>query len=131
MSARTSLYAQPPPPPAYVAFSKGTTLGTSSSSDGAWVATAEAVAAVAASEWEVNEGAPSSTLQVKTLDGKRLKIRINNAATVVQLAAAIRSQGVAEAFILSAGFPPKDVTDPAQTLADAGLVGASITLKKG
>jgi hypothetical protein len=40
------------------------------------------------------------------------------------------SQGAGgQAFTLNAGFPPKDVTDPDATLADAGLVGSSVTMK--
>ena len=120
----------PPPPPAYVAFSSGTALGSSSSSSEAWVANADILSTVSDNDWKLDESQPNSTLQVRTLDGKRLKIRLNNNATVLQLAAAIRSQGVTDAFILNAGYPPKDVNDPTLDLSAAGLVGAAVTLKK-
>ena len=120
----------PPPPPAYVAFSSGTALGSSSSSSEAWVANADILSTVSENDWKLDESQPNSTLQVRTLDGKRLKIRLNNSATVLHLAAAIRSQGVTEAFILNAGYPPKDVNDPTHSLTTAGLVGAAVTLKK-
>ena len=120
----------PPPPPAYVAFSSGTALGSSSSSSEAWVANADILSTVSENDWKLDESQPNSTLQVRTLDGKRLKIRLNNHATVLHLAAAIRSQGVSETFILNAGYPPKDVNDPTLSLTNAGLVGAAVTLKK-
>jgi hypothetical protein len=69
----------PPPPPSYVAFSGGSTLGTAkgSGSGGAWVASPDdqALASAAAAGVIVNESQPNSVLQVKTLDGKRLRIR--------------------------------------------------------
>lgn len=43
----------------------------------------------------------------------------------------IISQGVSESFILNAGYPPKDILNPSQSLIEAGLVGASVMLKKG
>lgn len=63
-----------PPPPAYVAFSKGTALGSSSStsgSSGAWVSSPDDVAAPAV----VDESKPHSTLQIRTYDGKRLLVK--------------------------------------------------------
>lgn len=116
-----------PPPPSYVAFSRGTTLGSTAESQ-AWVANPEDSELSTAPT--VDDSKPTCTLQVKTLDGKRLKIKLNNSATVLQLAAAIRSQGVTEAFSMNAGYPPKDLCDSNATLTDAGLVGASVTLKK-
>jgi len=122
----------PPPPPSYVAFSSGTTLGSSSGSSSGekvWVASPED----GDSAIPVDESEPNSTLQVKTYDGKRLRIKMNNKATILHLAATIRSQwptGASDSFSLNAGFPPKDLTNPNQTISEAGLVGSSVTLKK-
>ena len=63
-----------PPPPAYVAFSKGTALGSSSSASGgggAWISSPDDVPAPAV----VEENKPNSTLQIRTYDGKRLLIK--------------------------------------------------------
>jgi hypothetical protein len=62
-----------PPPPAYVAFSKGTALGSSSTGakDDAWVSSPDDDAAPIA----MDESQPSSTLQIRTPDGKRLLIK--------------------------------------------------------
>lgn len=62
-----------PPPPAYVAFSKGTALGSSSTGakDDAWVSSPDDVTA----SMGMDEGQPNSTLQIRTPDGKRLLIK--------------------------------------------------------
>lgn len=65
-----------PPPPAYVPFSgTGATLGASSSSAGAgaFVFTAQQLSAVSVPA--LDESAPTTTLQVKTVNGKKIKIR--------------------------------------------------------
>lgn len=41
----------------------------------------------------------------------------------------IGGQGKAIRFILSAGFPPKDILDPTITVSEAGFAGAAITMK--
>eukprot|EP01039_Chlorochromonas_danica_P005690 gene5690-6274_t len=84
----------------------------------------------------VNVSPPASageetTVQVRTLDGKRLKLRVSTQATVLQLAALIQSQASGgHSFVLSAGYPPADLSDPSQTLVEAGLLGAAVTQKK-
>jgi len=120
-----------PPPPAYVAFSKGATLGSvEKDSTDSFIITPELIASVGAVD-AIDESKPTTTLQVKTVDGKKLRIKINVDATVLQLAATIHSLGAgADSYILSAGFPPKDIVDGSQTLAQAGLQGSSLTLKK-
>lgn len=62
-----------PPPPAYVAFSKGTTLGGSSAagSSGAWVSTPDGSSNCV----KVDDSQPSSTLQIRTPDGKRILVK--------------------------------------------------------
>lgn len=69
-----------PPPPAYIAFSgEGATLGgtgaggAAGGGTGAFVFTEAALAGVAAVP--VDEAAPTTTLQVKTIQGKKIKIR--------------------------------------------------------
>ena len=39
------------------------------------------------------------------------------------------NQGKTIRFTLSAGFPPKDVTDPTLTVTEAGFAGAAINMK--
>ncbi len=58
--------------------------------------------------------------------------RINQNRSVLQLAAVIARDGATGdlSFALSAGFPPKDLTDFAATIAEAGLLGAVVSVKK-
>lgn len=65
-----------PPPPAYIPFSgTGATLGAASSSagSGAFVFTSQLLSAVTVPS--LDESAPITTLQVKTANGKKVKIR--------------------------------------------------------
>lgn len=118
----------PPPPPAYVAFSSGTALGASNSN--AFVITPEIIASNNVAP-NVIDSEPNTTLQFRTIDGRRLRIRLNNTATIMELIAAANAQGVGnDSYILSAGFPPKDITDTTLTLTQADLIGAAIMQKK-
>jgi hypothetical protein len=51
---------------------------------------------------------------------------------VLQLAAVIARDGATGdlSFALSAGFPPKDLTNFDATIAEAGLLGAVVSVKK-
>ena len=74
-------------PPAYVAFSGGSTLGSSQeiSSDAVFSDDGTEVPAL-------NDAEPTTTVQVKTADGKKLRLKLNTSISVRQLAAAIRAQ---------------------------------------
>jgi UBX domain-containing protein 1 len=119
----------PPPPPAYVAFSHGTALGASNSTS-AFIITPEIIATHNILP-SIIESEPNTTLQFRTIDGRRLRIKLNNNATIMDIISAANAQGVGnESYILSAGFPPKDLTDPNLTLSQADLIGAAIVQKK-
>jgi len=117
-------------PPAYVAFSSGTSLG-----GGAGLAVgADGLfdPAVLPMGLELDDGAPSTTIQIKTRLGKKLRLKVNTSITVLQLAAVVAEQTPGdgdEPFSLSAGFPPAALTDGDATIEGAGLRGASITQK--
>lgn len=118
-----------PPPPAYVPFSNGNKLGVAESSSGATV-TPSLVSTLPPSAEAVNEAQPVTTLQVRTLTGQRLKIRLNHSATVLQLVIAVNSQfNTMQSYVLSAGYPPRDLTDFGQTLEAAGLLNAAVTMR--
>jgi UBX domain-containing protein 1 len=79
----------------------------------------------------VDESHPTTTIAVRTLSSGRRVIRINLSATVRDLAAHVRQDAEAGAgFYLAAGFPPKPLTDPNQTIEAAGLKGAQVSMKK-
>ena len=119
----------PPPPPAYVAFSHGTALGASNST-AAFIVTPEIIASNNIAP-AIIESEPNTTLQFRTIDGRRLRIRLNNNSTIMDIISAANAQEVGNGpYILSAGFPPKDITDPSLTLIQADLIGAAIVQKR-
>lgn len=63
-----------PPPPAFVPFSGGVTLGGPSISEGAVVVDPELLAILPPSP-VVDESQPVTTIQIRTLTGQRLRIR--------------------------------------------------------
>lgn len=125
---------RPPTPPAYVAFSgAGNSLG-SVVRGGSYLFRSSMLAPLLASI-TIDEAASVTTVQVRTSSGKRLRIRVNVDMSVLQLAALIlRDSGSLDTnqeitFTLSAGFPPQDISDPQQTVTEAGLLNAMITQK--
>lgn len=121
---------KPPTPPPYVAFSgSGNSLGSIVRGD-AFIFRSSNLLSVSTA---IDESQPTTTVQVRTANGKRLRIRINTTMTVLQLAAITLRESGAEgsdvSFTLSAGFPPKDLSDALATVADAGLQNAAVTQK--
>lgn len=130
---RSELYRAPTPPP-YVAFGgEGSSLGSAKvASGGALIDPASEDMQGAPPALDTTE--PTTLLQVKLADGKKMKAKLNKHHTVQDLVAMIRNRdggsgGTDAPYFLCAGFPPKDVTDLSLSLQDAGLVGASIVQK--
>ena len=120
----------PPPPPAYVAFGgTGSSLGSSVASDGAFVFTPDMMAR--SSVPVINETSPTTTLQVRTHDGKKLRVKLNISNTVAELLASLASQGGTPPgpFTMSHGYPVQYVSAVGQTIAEANLSGAAVTIK--
>jgi UBX domain-containing protein 1 len=118
-------------PPSYVAFS-GTahSLGSTSSNE-AFVFSTELLRGIPIPV--LDESQPAVNIQLRTHDNKKIKLRVNANIVISSLAALIlketNSQSKSIRFTLSAGFPPKDVTDPTATVSEAGLAGAAVTMK--
>lgn len=85
---------------------------------------------------------PITTIQVRLLNGKKIRIQINTTATVAQMLSMIQSQqgstaggaaaGGGQRFIVSSGYPPSDLDLTAmhtQTVTEANLLNAAVTLK--
>mmetsp|Transcript_21445 Transcript_21445/g.22170 ORF Transcript_21445/g.22170 Transcript_21445/m.22170 type:complete len:257 (+) Transcript_21445:31-801(+) len=119
-------YRAPTPPP-YVAFSgDGNTLGghQSLSEDAYIFATSSNPPPV------VDQSKPTTLLQIKLQNGKKLKLKLNHTHTILDLATLIdQSEPFESPYTLSAGFPPRDIPDANLTLSEAGLIGAAITQK--
>lgn len=117
----------PPPKPAYTAFSgDGMSLGAA-----AGAADEEAVVRAGApvEEVVVDESQPTTTIQIRTHDRKRIRATFNLTHTIRHVQAYLAQQqgDEAPAYVLMAGFPPKRITDFDQTLEAAGLKNAAIT----
>lgn len=123
---------EPPPEPKYKAFSgSGRTLGGTSGVSGSGsapvpptstAAAAAASPAAAAGAWSIDDSAPSTSIQLRLRDGSRLVAKFNLTHTVADIRAFIAqaSPGCASgAYTLQlAGFPPKQLADPAQLVSD-------------
>ena len=79
---------------------------------------------------KVDEAAEKTTIQVKLANGKRERVVLNTAAhTVADLQALVAGFGAhgGRAFALVAGFPPKALDRPADSIEAAGLKNAAVT----
>lgn len=80
----------------------------------------------------LDESKPTTVIQVRLLNGKRLRIKIEKCAKVSLLIEHIHASGEAgtEDYHLSSGFPPQVLDDFEKTIEECGLVGAQVLQKK-
>jgi hypothetical protein len=74
----------------------------------------------------VDEGAPTTILQVRLADGSRERVKANHTHTVLQLRTHISTLSPGLTFTLKVGFPPKPLPDEQLSLADAKLLNETI-----
>lgn len=111
--------------PASAFVGEGQTLsGAPSASTGP----APAVQADAASV-EVDASKPKTKVQIRFHDGSRRAQEFNQDHTVGDLISFCSQCIGGQSVGLMGGFPPAELTDNAQTLKDAGLCGAQVTVK--
>lgn len=73
------------------------------------------------------DSSPSTTIQLKWVDGSKMKFKLNHSHTVRDILRLLKKKTtVNTSFSLSAGFPPTSLTDLNATIKDANLIGASI-----
>jgi UBX domain-containing protein 1 len=129
---------QAPPEPKYVAF-KGTgrTLGSTSEST---ALSQLAAPAVSSSEppnlpfegLVVDDTKPATSIQLRLSDGTRMVARFNHTHTVADIRGfidAARPGNSGPYNLQTMGFPPRQLTDPQQTIQSAGLINAVIIQK--
>lgn len=75
----------------------------------------------------VDSNQPTTSVAVRTINGKRQIVKLNMSQTVLQLAAHIGSSTGDQAFQLVSGFPPT-VLVGSQTIEEAGLKGAQVKM---
>ena len=106
---------------------EGQSLGsTSVVSSGGIISPTEATAP------ELDSSQPTTVIQIRLLNGKRLRVKINKNATISVLVQHINASGDAgsEDYTLSAGFPPKTLEDMSVTIEESGLAGSQVVQKK-
>lgn len=76
----------------------------------------------------VDSSKPTTKIQIRFHDGSKKAQEFNQDQTVGDLRA-FCSQVTGQAMTIKGGFPPKPLTDDSQTLKDAGLCGAAVTVQ--
>jgi UBX domain-containing protein 1 len=104
----------------------GTSLGTTTTtSDGVFEPSSSSSSSSTSPQADTSR--PSTSIQVKLLNGKRHVVKINLDATVATLASMLPAE---EPFRLVTGFPPQPLLDPEATIEESGLKGAQVIQKK-
>mmetsp|Transcript_27074 Transcript_27074/g.26133 ORF Transcript_27074/g.26133 Transcript_27074/m.26133 type:complete len:148 (+) Transcript_27074:269-712(+) len=113
---------RPPTPPKYVAYSgEGQSMGGTQGQG-------LAVNASAGGKPVVDEGAPSTTVQIRFHNGQTASLTLNLTHTISDIHMFVMTAAPVEGeYQLIAGFPPKPLLDPSQSVAQAGLKSAKIT----
>lgn len=115
---------EPPKPKFDFSTSQGQSLVSSSSSSSA--SSAAAFKQAKPARVNVDNTQPTTTIQIILSDRKKVKESFNHSHTVLQVYEHIMSLSGIAGFELVAGFPPKALLNPQQTVKEAGLLGASI-----
>ncbi|XP_062184353.1 plant UBX domain-containing protein 4-like [Phragmites australis] len=79
----------------------------------------------------VDDSQPFTSIQLRLADGTRMVARFNMRHTVGDIRSFIDASrpGAARPYLLQTGFPPKQLTDPTQTVEQAGLANSVIMQK--
>ena len=80
----------------------------------------------------VDETKPTTVIQVRLINGRKLKLKINTSAPIRDLVTMVNASGDAGTveYVLSAGFPPKVLEDLERTVEECGLCGSQVVQKK-
>eukprot|EP00555_Chaetoceros_dichaeta_P004860 CAMPEP_0198258582 /NCGR_PEP_ID=MMETSP1447-20131203/7962_1 /TAXON_ID=420782 /ORGANISM="Chaetoceros dichaeta, Strain CCMP1751" /LENGTH=286 /DNA_ID=CAMNT_0043945733 /DNA_START=104 /DNA_END=964 /DNA_ORIENTATION=- len=80
----------------------------------------------------IDESKPTTLIQIRLLNGKRLKVKVNCDSPVSVLPQHINASGDGgEAdYVLSSGYPPRILDDLEVSVEEAGLKGAQVIQKK-
>ncbi|GAA6017789.1 hypothetical protein JCM10207_000502 [Rhodosporidiobolus poonsookiae] len=90
---------------------------------------ASAAGAAVAPDFEVNRNEPTTQVQIRLRNGERMVATFNHSHTVGDIRRYINASRAGESsapYVLQTTFPTKDLTDDAQTLKDAGLLGSVV-----
>lgn len=113
----------------------GRTLGSSSATENGVEATVSVPLRTAPSPSAglvVDQSLPSTSIQLRLADGTRMVARFNYQHTIDDIRSFIdasRPGGTRTYQLQSVGFPPKVLTDPNQTIEEAGLLNSVVIQK--
>jgi UBX domain-containing protein 1 len=80
--------------------------------------------------FSLDNALPVTTIQIRLSDGTRMVSKFNHAHTVGDVMGFVRaSRPNTPAFVLSTTFPTRNLTDHAQTVQEAGILGAVVVQK--
>jgi len=113
-----------PPPKFDFSKSKGHSMTNLNSSQGQSATTG--FGSAKSRTYTVDESQPTTEVSITLHSRTRVKQRFNQSATVLQLYEHIIAISNQTKFELLAGFPPKALTNPSQTLKDASLLSANV-----
>lgn len=78
----------------------------------------------------IDPNAPSTSIAVRLLNGKRLVVKINLSDPVSALGQHIGTQSGEDSYVLTSGYPPALIEDLGKSVEEAGLNGAQVVLRK-
>ncbi|PKI82771.1 protein phosphatase regulator [Malassezia vespertilionis] len=125
-------YTPAPPPPMQPFAGQGSRLGAPAVSAASAASAAPAAPAALANAPLVDPVQPTTQVQVRLPDGQRLVAKLNKHHTVADLRSYInanRPEIEAQAYTLHGSFPPRPISDEAQSLDAAGVANAVVLLK--
>ncbi|KDP30794.1 hypothetical protein JCGZ_13737 [Jatropha curcas] len=110
----------------------GRTIGSSSGTTAPTSPTSLKAAPLPAIGLVVDSSSPTTSIQLRLADGTRMVSRFNLHHTIRDIRAFIeasRPVGGRNYQLLTMGFPPKQLTDPEQTIEEAGIA-SSVVIQK-
>ena len=83
---------------------------------------------------KLDDSKPTTTIQIRLLNGKKLKVKCNTDDTVQTLVLHIEAAGGGgsggDSYVLSSGYPPRVLGDLNKSIEECGLKGAQVVQKK-
>ncbi|ERN00126.1 plant UBX domain-containing protein 4 isoform X2 [Amborella trichopoda] len=135
LSRRNEDYAEPQKCPTPFQGTGRTLSGTHTSSETSASLPSNPISSAASTPTRgltVDESKPSTSIQLRLSDGTRMVAQFNYHHTIADIRAfldAARPGGRSTYQLQAVGFPPKPLTDPTQTIEQAGLAN-SVVLQK-
>lgn len=126
------MHLQEPEKPQVPFQGVGRTLGSSSTAGTSELSASAPINTQTPSTFLVDESLPSTSLQLRLADGTRIVALFNYHHTVGDIRAFIdasRPSAIGDYQLQTVGFPPKILSDPSQTIEQAGLANSVVMQK--